>query len=274
MGERMTTEDRRATLRDEVREVRASILDMLMQVDHLRLQVIPQVLADYQLKIGCWEKALCEAMLAGRRAKRRLALVQARVNRGEPVDDERIEAQLDEELAVWQAEVEKARQTYERAMTRLATYTALAPKDAAALKSAYRTLVRRLHPDVCRSASEETATLFKIARAAYEAGDLKMLQSLEVATRHLEAADDLADVTDAAALEQELELARIEEGVVRSQLEEVEACEELRLRDRLADAVWVSARVTELREAVERWEASTEACQTRERELREACNGC
>lgn len=273
MVDEQTVSGRLASLRAEVREVRASILDMLMSMDHLRLQVIPQVMADYQLKIGCWEKALFEVVLEGRRAKRRLALLQIQANRGEPLDDDAVEVQLAKELSAWEAKVKQARMAYERAMARLSSYKPMSDADSKKLKHVYRTLVRRLHPDVCRAKGEGTSTLFKLAQAAYEAGDLEMLSSLEVATRNLEMEDDLEGVVDVAALEQELELARIEEGVVRGQLEELKGCKELRLMELLADPDWVVAQVTTLREAVGRWEAVIKDCAAKERELRRGYDG-
>lgn len=260
-------------LREEIRAVRESILATVVRMDDIRLQRLPQIRADYALKIGCWEQALLEAELAARRAKRRLALAQAQANRGSSPQMDAIERQLDTELAEWAERAEQARLAYEQAMAYLTGTRPMTRRDSAEMKRLWRTLARRLHPDMHTAGDEECAALFLLAQAAYRSGDMEALRSLEVATRHLEPGDDLAEVDDAALLEQELELARIEEGVMRGRLRELEESEEVRLGRLLADPEWVTARTTELRRAVEEWEHVRDECDARLRELREGFDG-
>ena len=259
------------TLREEIRSVRNAIIEILMRMDDITLHRLPQIRADYALKIGCWEQALLEAELAGRRARRKLALAQTQANRGEVPQMERIEAQLDDELADWMTKIRQAQLTYEQALSYITGTRPLSKSESAQLKTLYRTLVKRLHPDVC--SSDEHEMLFLLAQAAYRNGDVLALRSMEVATRHLEREDDLEVVDDPAPLELELELARIEEGVMRERLHELESSEELGLAELLANPKWVSTRTTELRRAVEEWERVRDDCTLRLRELRESFNG-
>ena len=255
-------------LRERIRAVRMSIVEMLARIDDINLQQIPQVRREYALKIGCWEQELLAAELAGRRAKRHLALVQARVNRGEQLDYPEIEAELDEELAAWQEKADLARAAYEAMMKERLGVTTLSAADTKEFKRLYRMLVKRLHPDVCRG-EDDCAELFKLAQCAYAQGDVETLRSLEVATRHLDPAiDDLETVTDEAVLEQELELALIEEGVVRERLEEVESCEEMQLAKQLADLEWVCARTGKFRRAIEEWTREKDTCERKLENLR------
>ena len=258
-------------LREQIRSVRESILTAVVRMDDIRLQQIPQIRADYALKIGCWEQALLEAELAARRAKRRLALAQAQANQGDAPQMEAIEAQLETELAEWTAKAEQARIAYEHALTRLTSMAPMKKADADELKRLYRRLAKRLHPDVHVGDSDECSALFLLAQAAYRNGDVEALRSLEVATRHLDALEeDLQHVTDADALAQELELARIEEGVVQERLRELEECEEMRLGQLLASPQWVTERTTELRQATEEWNRVRRASEERLRQIMEA----
>ena len=260
------------TLREEIRSVREAIIEILMRMDHITLQRIPLIRADYALKIGCWEHALLEAELAGRRARRRLALAQAQANRGKAPHMEHIDAQLDQELEEWTAKTEEARIAYEQALLYRTGSRPLGKADSRQLKALYRMLVKRLHPDI-HPGDDSLAALFLLVQAAYRSGDVDALRSMEVASRHLESADDLEDVFDPELLEQELELARIEEGVMRERLHELEESEEMRLAAQLANPDWVSTRTTELRRAVEEWERVRDDCTLRLRELRESFNG-
>lgn len=102
--------------------------------------------------------------------------------------------------------------------------------DGAELKRTYRILAKRLHPDVRGANNEERSALFVLAQSAYRNGDVEALHSLEVATRHMDAAEnDLEATDDVELLAQELELVRIEEGVVRERLNNLERGPELRL---------------------------------------------
>lgn len=260
MDTKTNDEVRLNELRERIRATRMSIVEMLARIDDINLQQIPQIRMDYALKIGCWEQELLVAELAGRRAKRRLALAQAQANHGEEINLSQIEAELDEELAEWQEKVDIARASYEATMRERLSVTPLSVVDGKELKSLYRKLVKRLHPDVCRS-KEDCTTLFKLAQFAFKQGDIEMLRSLEVATRHLDSAtDDLETATDEAVLEQELELALIEESVVRERLEEAETCEEMQLGKHLMDLEWVTARTTEFRRAIEEWTREKDEC--------------
>ena len=257
-------------LREQIRSVREAIVEMLARIDHITLQELPQIRVDYAVKIGCWEQELLEAELAGRRARRRLALAQAAANRGQQIDLSPIDAQLDAELADWQAKVEAARLSYEAALKARLEGRPLSRADAREVKSLYRTLVKRLHPDVCHGGEREAA-MFKMAQAAYAKGDIDALRSLEVATRHMDpASDDLDESCDASELEHELELARIEEGVVRERLEQLEECEEMRLGDLLNSTEWLTRRTTQLREAIDEWRRVKSDCERRLSELMEA----
>ena len=260
-------------LRDEIRAVRESILECVVRMDDIRLQRLPQIRADYALKIGCWEQALLEAELAARRAKRRLALAQAQANRGEAPRTEAIESQLDSELAEWMERVERARLAFEQAMSYLTGMRPMGRADSAELRRIWRMLAKRLHPDVCAGGGDEREALFLLAQAAYRNGDVATLRSLEVATRHLVDADDLEGVEDVELLAQELELAHIEEGVMAERLRELEEGDEMRLGRLLANPEWVSARTTELRRAVEEWERVRDECAIRVKKLKEEFDG-
>lgn len=258
------------TIRDEIRSVRDQIVEHTMRMEDIRLQQIPRIRADYALKIGCWEQALLEAELAARRARRRLALAQAEVNRGVTPQMDAIERVIEAELAEWTAKAEQARIAYEAALEHLLGTRPMTHAESKELKRLYRALVKRLHPDVCHADASKYASLFQTAQAAYKSGDIDTLRSLEVATRHLDhGTDDLESNSNLADLMQELELVRIEEGVVRERVQALEQGEEMRLGTLLADPAWVTARTTELRRAVEDWDRMRSECERRLEAMRE-----
>lgn len=261
-------------LRAKIRDVRESILDLVVRMEYILLRQIPQILSDHALKVGCLEQALLDAELEARRARKRLTLAQAQANRGIVPDLTSIELQLDTEFADWMVKVKAAHEQYERALAYHISMTPMNESEANKIKGVYRTLVKRLHPDVRPKDDGERAPLFAIAQAAYRTGDISTLQSLEVATRHLDPAfDDLEATSDVDLLAQELELARIEENVTRGRLRELEEGEVMLLGRLLADPKWLTRRTTELRQAIEEWEDVRRTCDERLRKLMEDVNG-
>ncbi len=45
----------KTTLAQDIESVRQQITDALMEIDHINLQVNPQIEADYAIRIGCYE---------------------------------------------------------------------------------------------------------------------------------------------------------------------------------------------------------------------------
>ena len=260
-------------LRRAIREVRSDILDIVTAIEDIKLQQIPQIYSDYALKIGCWEKELLEAEVAARRAKRRYALAQAQANQGQAPDYEKIEAQLDEELSAWTAAAEEAKEAYEQALAWRLGRVAMPEADAKGMHMLYRTLMKRLHPDVHVGEDEKRAEYFALAQKAYQDGDIVVLRSLEAATRHFDPKDDLAEEEDTNALATELELQQVERSAMEKQLNELESCEDMQLGKLLQDPEWVSSRTAELREAIEEWERTQREFDLRVAKLREAIDG-
>ena len=172
-----------AALRAEIKRIRSQIVDIVVEIDHVRLQEIPNIQAEYAVRIGGWEANLMQAELACRRAKRKLTLAQAKVNDGLVPDDVALEEQLDEELSEWNERVVRAVEAQLKSLVLISGSRALTTAEVARMKRIYRVLVKRLHPDL--HAGKEYEQLFSVAKRAYEDGALDMLQSLELSTRYL-----------------------------------------------------------------------------------------
>ncbi len=95
-------EDAKATVKQEISEVRARIAGLLLEIDDIILQVNPRIEAEYATKIGYLENDLLKWQLAARRARRRYALAQARANSGMTFEADEFEDQLDDELEEWE----------------------------------------------------------------------------------------------------------------------------------------------------------------------------
>ena len=260
--------DVKANIVVEISEVRARIAGLLLEIDDIVLQVNPQIEAEYATKIGYLENDLLKWQIAARRARRRLALAQARANSGMTFAADEFEAQLDEELADWESLLAKSVESFLEAAERAAGSRSMSPADSRELKRLHRELIKRLHPDLHPGQSVEAARFFMVAQAAYEKGDLGVLRSVAVATEGMGEEGIAPDMTDDEA-SIELVLVLAHERVVAQQLEELKRSNPYALKERLEDGAWVIRRTSELKEQIEEQKAAARAYDERFRGLAE-----
>lgn len=248
-------------------QARDRLADLLFEIDHIELQVNPRILQDYNVKIACFENDLLKAEIEARRAKRKLALAQAQVNRGQSVADQAIEEQLEGEFAEWEAQLNVHVQDYLDALSNRAASRAMNERDARELKRLHRTLIRRLHPDANAGHEEECERFFLIAQAAYEHGDLDLLRSVEAATGHLgKNRREPASESEAAV---ELELVETRISVAREKLESLKSSDPYLLGDKLDNPDWVADTVNELKARAEEHRRARDHYARRYQQLKE-----
>ncbi len=234
--------------------VKTAIMDVLLQIDYIRLQENPRIEADYAVKVGYLENELLEVQVAARRAKRKLTLAQAAANRGVKLQESALEAQLDEEFAEWTRRIEQAVSRFYVLVDYRCGLQALSNAESEELRHLYRMLVKRLHPDVNPEQSEKDTRLFLMAQSAYASGDVSVLRSL-VSALGLE--DNAEEGLPDAPVLMEAQLAVLEEQL-RLHREKLEALKQefpYKYREKLADAAWVVRRVGELNTLIEEWRA-------------------
>ena len=212
-------------LRAQIKELRQQIIHLIAEMDHIHLQEIPAIQADYAVRIGSWETRLIEAELAYRRAKRKLTLVQMRLNRPnsqtlEEMDAE-LEEQLERELADWQERVDMALKELHEQIARQTSMVYLSKGETKRIKELYRILVKRLHPDLHLEDAEYFSELFQIAQSTYKNGQLDLLEALELSTRSLEQGDEQIENLDEQELGCALELIVIERDLMQEKLDEL-----------------------------------------------------
>ena len=248
-------------------QARDRLADLLFEIDHIELQVNPRILQDYNVKIACFENDLLKVEIGARRAKRKLVLAQAQVNRGQSVADQAIEEQLEGEFAEWEAQLNVHVQDYLDALSNRAASHAMNERDARELKRLHRTLIKRLHPDANAGREEECERFFLIAQAAYEHGDLDLLRSVEAATGHLgKNQREPASESEAAV---ELELVETRISVAREKLESLKSSDPYLLGDKLDDPDWVAGTVNELKARAEEHRRARDHYARRYQQLKE-----
>lgn len=157
------------TLRDEVARLLAEAHDLVSVVK-------PNLLAIYQLKLGAWELKRLHLQSDIARLKRKLTLIQASVNLGQPVHEIEIEGHLDLEFIEWRTRVAEAVAAFDEAKSRLDH--PLEPGPAQELRKLYRMFVKKLHPDLRPDLTEKERQLWHRVQEAYDRADFEELQAL------------------------------------------------------------------------------------------------
>lgn len=150
---------------------------------HMLADSKPVVIGRYAAAFGNRLFRLHEAEIESARLKREIELVQAAVNSGAELDYEQIHATLDAEFAEWQAKLAAEIDDLTRHQGLLATSQFLDEETARKLRSLYRVLARRLHPDLNPSQSPTDAELWHRVSAAYDLREIDQLEALETLTR-------------------------------------------------------------------------------------------
>ncbi|WP_251159122.1 hypothetical protein [Caniella muris] len=255
---------------DELVATRRRIVEVLFEIDEIRLQVNPQILAEYAGAVGYLETDLYSWQLKARRLRRKAILLRAALNRGETLSDKALDATLDTEFEAWQQELSRLMAEQLDRLEYLAGSRPLSPSETAEAKRLHRMLVKRLHPDIHPGQTDEERRFFAIAQAAYEAGDLQGLRAVATATEHL---DEPLDSVGAGGGEQDaavdLVMAEAQLNVLVDQLEGLKSSYPHILRELLGSPRELArvrrdlkARIAEQRKVAEAYEEAI-------RELRE-----
>ena len=161
--------------KEKVDRLRTELSMLLLERDELEFVICKNIESAYYLKLGTIEYKAYETECAALRLKRMVELVQARINRQEKVIIADVERVLDEEFAEYQRklnrQIEKMNEALERSRSRILT-----DAEAEELKKLYRSIVKRLHPDVNPNVTQAQLRLLTNAISAYKNGDLAAMR--------------------------------------------------------------------------------------------------
>lgn len=208
------------------------------------------LMAQYNRDLGHLEHELFCLNVGIAELRRRIAILQADLNRGKAITTGRI-ARLDEEI---QEEFEKARAEIEEKEHQLRQSGALLdsahwmkPEDLRELKTLYRRLCQRYHPDVGGAEAKGWEQIWGALQRAYREGDLDLLRAL---AESIDVPGKAVPDTSADDLDTEIE--RLRSRIERQGERVAKLLSEppFSYREKLDDPRWVRARQTELRQEI------------------------
>ena len=167
------------TLQAEIAKLRVELSMLVLERDTVLHQECKNIEMAYMLSIGALEYKAYRVECMILRLKRKIGMIQAKINRQEQIVLDEIEASLDVEFAEYEArlneQVHKMNEALERSRARLLTQ-----EESHELKKLYHAIVKALHPDLHPDLSEAKIRLFHNAVEAYKHGDLDGLRIIEV----------------------------------------------------------------------------------------------
>lgn len=166
---------------EDVRQLREDIASLYEEKDELVYHICKNIETEYMSKVGVLEYKLFEFQCKILRLKRKIELYQIKINRQEIPNESEIEEKLDIEYKEYEEKLHRMSSDLQDALNRI-NYGVLSEEDSKELKSIYRKLIKKLHPDLNKVNSEKNKNLLLQVTHAYENGDLETLKNLDLLT--------------------------------------------------------------------------------------------
>ncbi|MBX3172251.1 MAG: hypothetical protein KF760_32905 [Candidatus Eremiobacteraeota bacterium] len=221
-------------LRDVIRQVRRELSELLFEQQQLLLVQGPNLEARFQSLLGKYQSELEQIRLDLRRARRSLELRRASLVRGEAVDLAALERQLDQELWQYRRRLQDQKDRQEASEQRLRKLRSA--ETSAAMRSLYRQLVKRLHPDLHPVQTPQQQQLWFDVQKSYQWGDWERLETLLAVTE-----DEFEESPE--------ELARLQARLkqLSLDLQQLRQSFPFSLAQQLEDSAWVEQQVAQLK---------------------------
>ena len=208
----------------------------------------PNIKARYMMFVGRLEYKVYELKVEASRWKRRLALRQAALNRGETPDLAAIEATLERLFAGFLETIRRhAEEISENA--RLFSAERLSAKEDTDVRVAYLNAVKKLHPDLNPNLPQAARDLWNEIQAAYARRDWAAVRLLAALADSVVSGDEgFASAPDAvAALREACEKLEAKSNELKAESARLQGEAPFVYREFLADEEAVSARQDELK---------------------------
>ena len=163
---------------DRLKILREKLQALILEHDHLLYQECKNLKVRYLLEFGALEYRYIELSMKEDRLKRKLDLLNIKINRDEKITKEyllEIEKYLDEKLSSFKERLNQQAKDLDWAID-WAEKPLMNPNEMLEFKSKYRDLVKKLHPDLNKDLSESDLDLYYKVVDAYKNGQIDLIR--------------------------------------------------------------------------------------------------
>lgn len=234
---------------EEVKQLKEDIASLYEEKDELVYHICKNIETEYMSKIGVLEYKLYEFQCKILRIKRKIELYQLKINMQEKPNEKEIEEKLDIEYKEYEKKLNKMSNDLQDALNRK-NYGILSEKNSKELKSIYRKLIKKLHPDLNKENSEKSKNLLLQVTRAYENGDLETLKNLELLTDEIMEKENI-EIGELDELKQSKEKYKIIINELLESIKKIKDSFPYNKKDFLNNDILVQKRKSELKKEME-----------------------
>lgn len=154
-------------LREEVVAARCALLTLYEQRDKLRYIEKPRLEKEYMDKVGTYEETVIQEEIECELLQKKQQKIQVAVNRREPIDEIKIDEELEDERQEMLKEAAGPEELDE--------YEELTVEESDKLQDLYSDIVQNFHPQIHPDLTEAHRQLFQKAQESYRSRDVQAM---------------------------------------------------------------------------------------------------
>ncbi len=162
----------------EIEVLTEELSNLIYEYDLIRFTINKNILSKYVSLIGYLKIEQMELELDVKKMKRIISLIQSKINRNEIVNYDDIIVQVNNELNQWAEELKSYINSVRQA--ELNVFAMDNFRDSAEIKTLYRELVKKLHPDINPNLTAEQKLLWQRVQDCYINGNISELKTIEL----------------------------------------------------------------------------------------------
>jgi hypothetical protein len=160
----------------ELGDLRGEFAVLYEELEFINRFVIPRIQTNYLIKVGALRVELLLAQVGMMKIRRKIALMRSAIDRGNALSGDVLDHRLEREFQEWDKRMAHEVAQIERAKAR---FSSLSPsEDENEVRFIFRTLCRKMNPDINPDRSDEAKGFWPSIYSAYASCDLFHLKAL------------------------------------------------------------------------------------------------
>lgn len=164
------------SLEKENAMMRSELASLCEELEYIDRMLIPATQTSYLIKVGALRVEALQIQIDVMRTRRRIALLRSYLERGERVPLSALNYRINREFREWDERLLHEMVQIDHAKARFSSLVTSEDEDE--IRSLYRLLARKLHPEINPDQSEEGKAIWPAVHASYISRDVFQLKSL------------------------------------------------------------------------------------------------